>query len=287
MDGIDHKKGKLVTQILALQKPDGTWGPRFHALSVPTQIELMTTEQALRRLKILGFTIEDEPIRRAVGCMRACLRGERDIDNYWEKGHNWALFTRLMLSAWVLEFSREAEALECAESWARVIEGTFRSGMYDDAAYRKAYSLEFGSTAQGGLERDIVDFYHVSLLRGQLSEETESSFLDYILAKPDGIYYIYDKRILDLPRAFATRETVRYLAAVELLLRYEQAPEKMTFVKYWLEANRGPDGQWDLGPKARDGIYLPLGDHWHRKGSRPDDCTEWISRIYERFLVRT
>ena len=70
-------------QVLALQNPDGTWGSQFHTLSMPDRRRgLMTTEQALRRLCILGYTIEDEPIRRAVDCMVSCLRGERTIDNY-------------------------------------------------------------------------------------------------------------------------------------------------------------------------------------------------------------
>ncbi len=113
-----------------MQNPDGTWGSQFHTLSMPDRRQgLITTEQALRRLKILGFTIEDEPIRRAVDCMCACLRGERKIDDYWEKGHDWALFTRLMLGAWVREFTpEEPEALDVARQWARVIESTFANG---------------------------------------------------------------------------------------------------------------------------------------------------------------
>lgn len=243
---------------------------------------LMTTEQALRRLKVLGFTIEDEPISRAVDCMRACLRGERKIDGYWEKGHDWALFTRLMLSAWVLEFSPEPEALEFAGSWARVIEEAFGGGGYDVNAYRAAYAGEFKSPIRGGRERDFVDFYHVSLLRGLLSEETENRFLDYVIGKPEGIYYICDGPVNRLPGEFASRETVRYLSAVELLLGYSQAAGKLGFAAGWLEENRNSDGLWDLGPKAGDGIRLPLSDSWRKRGARQEDCTEWVSHILDR-----
>lgn len=284
----DHRRGQQAAKILSMQNPDGTWGSRFHALSVPDRRQgLMTTEQALRRLKILGFTIEDEPIRRAVDCMRACLRGERKIDDYWEKGHDWALFTRMMLSAWVLEFSPEPEALEFAQSWARVIEEAFKGGGYDDNAYRAAYVREFDSPIRGGRERDFVDFYHVSLLKGQLSKETESRFLDYVMGKPEGIYYICNGPVSRLPGEFASRETVSYLGAAELLLGYGLAAGKLGFVADWLEGNRSPEGLWDLGPKARDGIHLPLSDSWRGKGARQADCTEWVSGILDRLYART
>ena len=53
---------KWAKDIVCLQKPDGSWG-YFHTLSNPTKSQPITTEQALRRLKILGFTDKDEPIQ--------------------------------------------------------------------------------------------------------------------------------------------------------------------------------------------------------------------------------
>lgn len=273
---------------MRLQDPDGTWGSQFHTLSMPDRRQgLITTEQALRRLKILGFTIADEPIKRAVDCMCACLRGERKIDDYWEKGHDWALFTKLMLSTWVREFEPdEPTALAFARQWARVIESAFSGGSYDHDSYRQAYDREFNSPIRGGRERDFVDFYHVSLLRGVLSPETESLFLDHVISKPDGIYYICGGPVQDPPREFASRETVRYLSALDLLLGYGQAAGKLQFAAEWLEANRSPDGSWDLGPKAGDRVHLPLSDSWRRKGARQADCTEWAGEILSRLRVK-
>lgn len=112
---MNYKDGKNAQQIIALQKEDGTWGKEFHSLAIPTNKAPLTTEQALRRLKYLGFTIEDEPIRKAVDCMVSCLRGERKIDDYWETGRDWDLFTKLMLSTWVRIFEPDnAVALEIA-----------------------------------------------------------------------------------------------------------------------------------------------------------------------------
>lgn len=94
----DHRSGKWAASILAAQHPDGTWGNMFHSMAQPTRAPL-STEQALRRLHVLGFTIADAPIRRCLDTMAACLRGERKIDAYWEKGIDWAMFEPLMLAA--------------------------------------------------------------------------------------------------------------------------------------------------------------------------------------------
>ena len=268
-------------QVLALQNPDGTWGSQFHTLSMPDRRRgLMTTEQALRRLRILGYTIEDEPIRRTVDCMVSCLRGERTIDNYWEKGHDWALFTRLMLSTWVREFwPEEPEALAFARQWAGVVESAFAEGRYHAGSYRYAYTNAFGAPPRGGRERDFVDFYHVSLVKGLLSPQTEAWFLDYVIEKPEGIYYICDGPVSRPPREFAGRETVRWLSAVELLLGYGQAAQKLGFAADWLEAHRDGSGQWDLGPQAKNGVQLPLSLSWRRKGARQADHTQWVGDI--------
>ena len=78
---MNHKNSIFAQQILALQREDGTWGPYFHALGQPTGVREITTEQALRRLRILGFTLDDPPIGKAVDCMTACLLGSRKSES--------------------------------------------------------------------------------------------------------------------------------------------------------------------------------------------------------------
>lgn len=69
-----HKDGKWAKSIIALQEDDGKWGC-FHSLSKFYNAPL-TTEQALRRLERLGYTIEDECIQKAVAYMDDCLTGK-------------------------------------------------------------------------------------------------------------------------------------------------------------------------------------------------------------------
>ena len=280
---VDYKKTKWAQDILKLQNEDGTWGNQFHSLALPSKRYPLTTEQALRRMKILGFTIEDESIQRSVNCMVSCLRGERKIDDYFEKGHDWDLFTKLMLATWIREFdSDNEEAISFAKHWANVIEQAFVSGAYNHATYLSAYKNEFDSIPKGGRETDFVDFYHLNLIQVMLSEKTEECLLEYVINKPDGIYYIYSKPINRVPEAFASIETSRYLAAIEILSGFKPAKEKLRFVVTWLEKNRDANGQWDLGTKVKDGIYFPLSDLWRKEETRKADCTHRIESIIKK-----
>lgn len=276
----DYKNGKWATEIISLQNTDGTWGNMFHSLCPPNKRYPLTTEQVLRRLKILGFTIKDAPIRKAVDCMTACLRGERKIDDYSEKSHDWQLFTKLMLSTWVRIFEPDNEAaLSFSKQRANAISKAFESGTYNDAAYTEAYISEFNSKPKGPRERDFVDFYHLNLLKGVLSPNIESYMLDYVISKPDGVYYIYDKPITELPKVFKSKEASRYLEAIEILSGYKSAKKKLGFVIDWLEDHKDENGQWDLGVQAKDNLHFPLSDSWRSSSNRIKDCTYRIEKI--------
>ena len=72
-----HKDGKWAKSIIALQEDDGKWG-QFHSLSKFCNSPI-TTEQALRRLERLGYTMEDACIQKAVSYMDDCLTGKKTI----------------------------------------------------------------------------------------------------------------------------------------------------------------------------------------------------------------
>ena len=279
----NHTTGKHAQEILAMQHPDGTWGDMFHSFAQPNGKNPLTTEQALRRLKVLGLTIEDEPIRRIVDCMVSCLKRERKIDNYQEKGYDWELFSCMMLSAWVRIFEPDNEvAMEHAKQWGKIIVSAFEDGAFSQETYSKAFAQEFSKNQAPIKEIGFTIFYPMNLLPGVLDEKTECNMLDYVLTNPNGIYYIYAKPLNQLPAVFSSKETSCYLAAVEILAGYKTAKEKLAFVVDWLEVNREENGQWDLGAKAKDNIYFPLSDSWRKAEDRQADCTERIERLIHR-----
>ena len=76
---MDYKTGKWASEIIGLQKSDGSWGNAFHTLSMPKSKQPMTTEQALRRLIRLGFTEDDAVIKKALLYMRDCLAKNKSL----------------------------------------------------------------------------------------------------------------------------------------------------------------------------------------------------------------
>ncbi|MDL2319135.1 hypothetical protein LJC74_08720 [Eubacteriales bacterium OttesenSCG-928-A19] len=268
-------------EILSCQRPDGLWGDWFHTLAVPRAGKMITTEQALRRLWALGFTAQDASIARALDTLRASLRGERTIPDRREVTHDWDLFTRMMLAAWLRLFlSEDPDACAVADEWAGVLAGAFEGGEYDRAAYARAYTDAFGKPPRGVRFEDFCQFYVVVLACGRLAPDVEARVFAHILRHPEGIYYVYHKPLAALPETFASREASRYLGAMELLARYRRPAcrERLAFVADWLCQNRGPDG-WDMGASARDGVYFPLSDSWRTRQSRVADCTARVEQL--------
>lgn len=279
---MDYKNGKWAKQILDSRNEEGMWGI-FHTLSQPVGNKAITTEQAIRRLRILGFTKDDEPIQVVLERMCLCVSGQKKIDDYYEKTHDWPLFEKLMLSAWIRLFDPENEiAVNVARQWAFIAEKAFRSGQYNKQDDIEAFTEQFGRAPKSGFETGFGMFYHAALLQGVLTPETESLLLDYYLTRPEGIYYIYDKCLSVLPEVFASKKASHYLAAVEILAGYRRAGEKLGFVAEWLEANKNEQGKWDMRPGVKDGVYFPLSDSWRSQDCRIADCTERINNLLRK-----
>ncbi len=269
---------KWARDILSLQKDDGSWG-YFHTLSEPRKFPL-TTEQALRRLQILGYTIKDKPIQRAVVYMEECLAGKLPFPDRREKTVNWDTFVELMLSTWIRRFTDESEkANRTALTWAGVISRGVKDGVFDAESYRAAYEDAFGFKLEKNRTYDISDFYHVSIAAGNLDEETEAAVFDYWMNHGRGIYYVYDRRLSDLPEEFASKRASHYLGAVEMLSKYSNNLRRLGFVKDWLIFHRNADGKWDMGSATNDKIYFPLSDSWRLKAAREADCTYRIQNL--------
>ena len=273
-----YKEGKWAKQLLGMQKEDGSWG-WFHSLSQFSDSPV-TTEQALKRLEGLGYTMQDVCIQRAVTYMEDCLAGRRLLPDRAEKVSDWQVFSSLMIATWLRRFVPDhPQAMQVAKKWAEVITQVFADGIYDHQRYIQAYKAVLNP--QYGRINGFMTFYPVSLLCGCLDEQTEKALCSYALDHPQGIYYIYERNLRDLPARFESRETSRWLAAIELMARYPAARFMLDLAVEWLEQNRNAEGRWDMGKEAKDGMYLPLSDDWRRKETRIADCTARIEQVIQ------
>lgn len=175
-----YKDGKWARSIIALQEDDGKWG-WFHSLSQFYNSPI-TTEQALRRLERLGYTIEDECIRKAVSYMDDCLTGKKTIPDRREKLHDWDVFSSMILATWIRRFTLDnSNANKVANQWANIISHAFAGGIYNHKEYVTAYRDTWGIKPNGGRLIDFVSFYPISMLSGCLDEQTEIALVDYVL----------------------------------------------------------------------------------------------------------
>jgi len=276
---MNYKNSKWTKQILALQHDDGSWG-HFHSLSIPTKARPLTTEQAMRRLRILGFTKDDEPISRVMRYMEENLLNTNPTV-FHEKAHDSKTYGDLMLAAWLYLFDNTNElALTVVHKWVRIIEAAFSIGSYNHESYISEYeaALNVKLNPKAGCLSNFVVSYQIALLQNVLSPRTESLMLDYVLSHQNGIYYIYNKPLNILPEIFASREASHYLAAIELLSGYSQSADKLSFIAEWLMKNRD-NGFWDMGTTAKDGVYYPLSDSWRNVEDRKRDYTYRMEKL--------
>ena len=273
----NYKNGKWANQIISMQHPDGSWGC-FHTLRGYSDTP-MTTEMALLRLELLGYTAEDKCIKRAIAHMETLLH-TGELPEGKEKTSDFDTFVDLIVAARIRRFTDRCEsANEVAGKWAQVITKAFSSGTYSQTDYDACYTQVFGRKPKGGRLIDFVNFYQLSILPGMLDKKTESLMLDYVLSHEGGIYYVYENRLDKVPDEFQSKKASRYLSAIELLARYESGKDKLSFAYEWLKANQQADGIWDMGAAAKDGVCFPLSDRWD-KITRITDSTHRIGKLF-------
>ena len=129
-----HKDTRWAQQIISMQEKDGKWG--FFHTPAGSSRRPITTEQALRRLERLGYTIEDICIQKACSYMNNCLVGRTEIPDHREKLLDWEIFVSLMLAVWIRRFSDGYPAAnKVAGQWAAVISSAFQGGVYHHKEY--------------------------------------------------------------------------------------------------------------------------------------------------------
>lgn len=279
----DLLKTKWVNQVLKRQNEDGGFG-YFHSLSTASVKRIpLTTEQALRRLKVLGLSKEDIYIQKAISYMEKYLKGEVDYPDRKEKLHDWTIFTQLITATQIRQFDLSNKAaLTIAHRWTDIIEYAFSGNNYNQNLYEEAYKETFNKKPKGARLQDYANFYFLALLKGMLSKETEKKMLHHIINNPNGIYYVYDEAINSLPDKFASNKASRYLNAVELLAEYKEAKEMLQFIRVWLINNSDIDGLWDMGSSVKNGIEYPISDSWRKNINRKIDCTVRIMALQKK-----
>lgn len=270
--------GYWAKQIIDQQHPDGSWG-YFHTLSEPKHNKY-TTEQALRRLEILGFTLEDAPVKAALDYMNRCLEGAREIPDRKEKHPFWEIYVELMLATWICRFTEDSlSANRVRDTWVEIFNAAYGKGRFNEDEYVQAFIKAFGLKPTRNLVIDTSKFYYVSILANALNETAEKAYFEDLLQRETGIYYINHHQLNQVPDRFESKEANRFLSAIEELARYDRCVHCLGYVKQWLLEHRQPDGTWDMGISVKDHIHFPLSDSWRTPKLRRTDITYRIEKL--------
>jgi len=247
---MDYKTGKWANKLIEMQLDDGSWG-YFHTLNKDSVLSI-TTEQALRRLEILGFTSDDKPIKNVLKYMHNILSGKISFPDREEKFKNWKIGRDFMLATWIRIFTEKDNiANEIAQKWAEIINAAFIHKKYDYNIYKESYIKTFGINT---IHENISIFYLVSIISNLLDKNIEKYYFKYILENNSGIYYIYDNKLLIVPESFNIKNINGYIRAIELLAKYNnlECKKQLNFIVKWLNSNKLKDNMWDLGKNAKD-----------------------------------
>jgi len=274
---MDYKNGKWAKKLIDMQLDDGSWG-YFHTL-YSDRILPITTEQALRRLEILGFTSDDKPIKKTLKYMHNCLTGKIQFPDRVEKFANWHIGKEFLLATWIKIFTeKDNVANDIAQKWVNIINAAFKNNKYDHIEYKETYIKTFRIKT---VHENIAIFYLVSIVTNLLDKNIEKNYFKYILENNTGIYYIYDRKLTLLPDSFIGKETNCYLRAIELLSKFSnpECKKQLNSVKEWLKKNTVGKNEWDMGKGSKDGISFPLSDSWKTEENRIKDCTYRINKL--------
>jgi hypothetical protein len=277
---MDYKNGKWAKKLIEMQLEDGSWG-YFHTL-YHDRVLPITTEQALNRLEILGFSFDDKPIKKALKYMHNCLIGKTPFPDREEKFPNWKIGRDFLLATWIRIFTQTDNAAnDIALKWVEIINSAFSNNNYDHDIYKERYRKTFGIKT---VHENIAIFYLVSIVANLLDKKIEKTYFNYILENNTGIYYMYSKKLAILPKIFMSKETSLYLRAIELLAKFNnhECKKQLYFIVEWINKNKLENNLWDMGKESKDGISFPLSDSWRTNEIRVKDCTYRINKLLEK-----
>ena len=261
-----------IEDLALIQNPDGGFG-MFHSMSGDRSI---TTEKALRRFLFLGLDKDVPIVKKTLEYVKKCLNRKIITPDRREKVLNWDVFEELMFSAWLNIFHVQDQKVSLVqEIWKNIIENSIVDDKFSSLVYKIQYRLVFGN--KGTREISPATFYMVCLLKDKLTKDKKEAYFKYIME--NGIYYIYDRSLYEVPAVFDSKTSTYYLIAIELISPYIVSKDDLNFVKKWIYENRSKNGYWYMSSIKPDGIIFPKSNNWRKYEYKLKDINDFINDV--------
>jgi hypothetical protein len=259
------------------QWTDGGWGA-FHSRSTRLKQRIPSTEVGVERALSLGLDASHPVLQKVSAYILSIMQGDIAFPDHPEKNDRWQTGVRLFLASTLSLIHPDHPALnDDRELWREIARRTFQSGKYSEPDEIDAHAELTGATVKDSY-LVLNNRYQLNILGstpGTLSEELETTLLQWLWERPDGIGYL--EIPLNQPPPTKPGPFDRWLTSLEMLARL--FPTWVHFAQpqiEWLWKQRDERGYWDFGPRPSSMSFLPLSNDWRNRQSRLFD---WTTRV--------
>lgn len=260
------------------QNGRGFWHP-FHGYS----------EDRIRRCLSFGLEKDHPCLKKASDYIIKVLNHE-DFWDQVEKQDNirwWPeMFVPLVCAAMLSLIDPYNEILDLhRQRWSSFAEAAFSRGIYDKEAESKAQHDYFGFKTK----RTILAYnYYVLLLLAPtgkanfISDTTDQALVDYVMNEAEGIYYVYERPLLDfIPDGMKGRKFSDWVRALSLISQFRGWQKYEESYTGWVISQMNDEGFWELAQKPRR-FDFPLSDSWRTRKNRIIDSTIMALRFLSK-----
>jgi hypothetical protein len=274
-------RSRMVLELCQSQQADGSWG-RFYTRNKQVRSAGKTTETALIRAIALGMDKRSPAIQRLITYMEGVLTGKTLWPDRPDKTLEWPVGMSLVTASRLSQIDPDnARAVNAADQWKKIVETSFQSGDFVIERFREIYESTYACQLTMGPAM-AFSAYGLLLVQGRLPYDIEKHFIRHVISNSRGIYLVNNRSMHYLPLEFPSRESLRYIAALELLAGFPSAGDLLIKAVEWLQEQANDEGFWDLGSISRDGLSLPLSDNWRDSRCRIIDCSIRILHLLAR-----
>lgn len=275
------KTSKWYLELAGEQLDNGSWG-RFHTQDSKTAVKrkFVTTEAALRRARDLSLDKDDPIIDKCIKLMEKYVLEEEtwtdNIETHHDGGKSHLISRTFLTAANISLFDPENPVVKpkrdiCAENLAKA----FTNGRFDEAVWDKE-NLEYRGTC---LKAYMAYPLWLAQSADCISETLQRQYLDYILRRKEGIYYISNFPPSD-KRRLEDKDFTIWLSTLENLSGFSLFPE-------FMERDALPHLYNEINRLILNEVTLPsappvighYSESWRDKNARKIDIILRIARI--------
>jgi hypothetical protein len=265
----------LVAELVGEQWSDGSWG-RLHSVDTRVKQKFGTTEVGVARAAALGLRADHPVMTKAADRLAEVIK-TGNVRDWAEKNPLWPTGVRLFAASTLALIDAHHPAIDPVyDHWVQIAQETFNSGRYDSQAEDNVHLKLSGAPVKGSylVVHNKYAYCLLSSRPDRLGRPLAERLLRHACSFPGGIKYL--EVTAHVPPVDKSGQLECWFRSHELLSRFPGWGRVCGAAVEWLLEKQNPEGWWDLGPRSRMSVILPLTENWRKKNTRR---TDWTTRV--------